>query len=81
VPGDIWGYRNIDMRLRKDITGGRALRRVGVTADLFNVFNFNNLGCWEGFIPPTPDVNANFGNANCVASDARRLQLGLVLDF
>ena len=81
VPGDIWGYRNIDMRLRKDLAGGGSLRRVGITADLFNVFNFTNLGCWEGFIPPTPEVNANFGKANCVSSDARRMQLGVVLDF
>ena len=80
-PGEIWGYRNVDMRLKKDLFSNRSTRRVAITADLFNAFNLINLGCWEGFIPPTPDVNANFGNANCVSSDARRLQLGALIDF
>ncbi len=80
-PGNIWGYRNVDMRLRKDLFAGRGIQRFAVTADLFNAFNFSNLACWEGFIPPPPDVNANFGKASCVASDARRLQLGAVIDF
>ena len=81
IPGDIWGFRNVDMRLRKDLWNSAATYRIGVTADLFNVFNFNNLGCWEGYIPPLPATNGNFGNANCVSSDARRLQAGLVVDF
>jgi Carboxypeptidase regulatory-like domain len=81
VPGEIWGYRNVDMRLKKDLFSNRSSGRIALTADLFNAFNLINLGCWEGFIPPTPDVNANFGNANCVSSDARRLQLGVALDF
>ena len=81
VPGDVWGYRNVDMRLRKDLFRNRSDYRLAVTADLFNAFNFNNLGCWEGFIPPTPEVNANFGKANCVSSDARRFQVGAVVDF
>ncbi len=81
VPGNIWGYRNVDMRLRKDLAGRGMLSRFAVTADLFNAFNFANLACWEGFIPPTPEVNANLGKASCVASDARRLQLGAVIEF
>ena len=81
VPGDIWGFRNVDMRLRKDLLGLSRQYRIAVTADLFNAFNFNNLGCWEGFIPTLPATNVNFGNANCVASDARRFQAGLAVDF
>lgn len=80
-PGNVWGYRNVDMRLRKDLFGGRGIQRFAVTADVFNAFNLSNLACWEGFIPPTPEVNKNFGKASCVASDARRLQLGAVVEF
>ena len=81
VPGDIWGFRNVDMRLRKDLLGLSQQYRIAVTADLFNAFNFTNLGCWEGYKPPLPATNANFGNANCVSSDARRFQAGLAVDF
>lgn len=81
VPGNIWGYRNVDMRLRKELTTRSSVGRVAITADVFNVFNFTNLGCWEGFIPALPEVNANFGRANCVTSDARRLQAGIAFNF
>ncbi|MEO7521586.1 MAG: carboxypeptidase regulatory-like domain-containing protein [Gemmatimonas sp.] len=74
-----FGYRNIDMRLRKDIPLPSG--RLGVVADLFNAFNYQNLGCFNGFIPTLPNVNANFGRAGCVVSDPRRIQLGLVYDF
>ena len=80
-PGKIWGYRNVDMRLRKEVFANGVLRRVALTADLFNAFNFTNLACWEGFIPPKPEVNANFGKASCVASDARRSQVGVLFEF
>ncbi len=80
-PGDVWGYRNVDMRLRKDLFTSRSVNRIGVTAELFNAFNFDNLGCWDGYIPPLPNTNPNFGRANCVSADARRFQAGLTLDF
>lgn len=81
LPGDIWGFRNVDMRLRKDLIGLSRQYRFAITADLFNAFNFTNLGCWEGYIATLPATNANFGNANCVSSDARRFQAGLAVDF
>ncbi len=68
VPG-AWGYRNLDLRLRKDFpafSGGR----VGVTADLFNAFNYQNFGCTNGGVTP-----------NCVVSDPRRLQIGAEYTF
>ena len=80
VPGDIWGFRNVDMRLRKELLGASQYR-FAITADVFNAFNFANLGCWEGYKPPAPATNANFGNANCVVSDARRFQAGIAVDF
>jgi len=81
VPGDIWGFRNVDMRLRKELLNRSSQYRVAITGDLFNAFNFANLACWEGYRPPLPATNPNFGNANCVASDARRFQAGLAVDF
>ena len=81
VPGNIWGFRNVDMRLRKDLVTLSSQYRLAITGDLFNAFNFNNLGCWEGYIPPLPATNANLGRANCVVSDARRFQAGLSVDF
>src|SRR5207237_4672686 len=64
-----WVYRNLDVRLRKDFTsfsGGS----FGVTADLFNAFNYQNYGCTYGSTTP-----------NCVVSDPRRLQIGAEYNF
>ncbi len=76
---DAFGYRNIDMRLRKDIPLPNG--RLGIVADVFNVFNYQNLGCFEGFIPTLPNTNDNLGRAFCTVSDSRRAQVGLVYDF
>jgi len=64
-----WAYRNVDLRLRKDFpafSGGS----LGVTADLFNAFNYQNYGCTYGGTTP-----------NCVVSDPRRLQVGAEYNF
>jgi hypothetical protein len=44
-----------------------------VAAELFNAFNYQNLGCYNSVNP----ANENFGTAGCVISDPRRLQIGL----
>jgi hypothetical protein len=69
---DAFAYRMVDLRLRKDFvrTGGN---RLGVSAELFNAFNFDNLGCYSTFNRDDP----NFGRAGCVVSDPQRLQVGL----
>ena len=67
VPGS-WGYRNLDLRLRKDFRVSNG--SVGVTADLFNAFNHQNFGCTNGGVSP-----------NCVVSDPRRLQVGAEYSF
>jgi len=78
-------FSNLDLRLRKDFPsfGGT---RLAVTGDVFNVFNADNLGCFEEtvtFVGPggVPDPNENFGNATCVVGDPRRFQLGFQYDF
>jgi outer membrane receptor protein involved in Fe transport len=76
VPGGVFPYRNVDLRLRKDFPNiGRT--RLGVTVDMFNAFNRANLGCWETGNPTA----ANFGTSSCVISDARRFQFGLEYGF
>ena len=74
-------YKRVDLRLRKDFPnfGGATL---GVTADVFNVFNFQNLGCYNTqIITGSNEPDPGFGLANCIVSDPRKLQLGMQLDF
>jgi len=67
-PGS-WAYRNVDLRVRKDFPGFSG-GSFGVTADLFNAFNYQNFGCTYGGVTP-----------NCVVSDPRRLQVGAEYNF
>jgi outer membrane receptor for ferrienterochelin and colicin len=75
VPGT-FPYQNLDLRLRKDfVNTGKA--SFGVTMDIFNALNHDNLGCYN-----TGNRNdANFGTAGCVVSDARRFQFGVESNF
>ena len=76
VPGT-FPYQNLNLRLRKDFLNLGTANSVGVTVDLFNALNHNNLGCYD-----TGDrANPNFGHAGCVVTDARRVQLGAQVDF
>lgn len=70
-------YKMLDVRLRKDFPafGGT---RLGVTLDVFNVFNTQNLGNFESF---NPADTANFGKARGTISDPRRVQIGMEYDF
>lgn len=70
IVGNFWRYRNLDIRLRKDFPSMRGTA-LGVTLDVFNVFNYNNYG---GYNLPS-------GVPNGVLSDPRRLQLGAELNF
>jgi hypothetical protein len=72
-----FAYRNVDLRLRKDFARLRGMA-AGVTLDAFNVFNFQNLGCYSS---QTVTTDGNFGKAGCVVGDPRRLQLGIEYNF
>jgi hypothetical protein len=79
-----WAYRNVDLRLRKDLPGlGR--QRLGVTVDLFNLLDTQNFGCFNDVAftnqGGTRTANPDFGRPSCVIADARRLQLGAQYDF
>ena len=72
-----FAYRNVDLRLRKDFVRVRGMG-AGVTLDAFNVFNYQNLGCYSN---TANEADANFGKATCVVGDPRRLQLGIEYNF
>jgi hypothetical protein len=68
------------MRLRKDFPSfGNMATRIGLTLDVFNVLNHNNLGCYNTNNPSGSDPA--FGTAGCTVSDARRYQVGAELNF
>ncbi|MGK2962240.1 MAG: TonB-dependent receptor [Gemmatimonadaceae bacterium] len=77
VPGT-FPYRNVDMRLRKDFPRfGRSNMAFGITLDVFNALNRDNLGCYNVGNPS----DDNFGTPTCVVSDARRFQVGAEYNF
>jgi len=73
-------YQSWDFRLQKDFLVAR-LVSVGVSGEVFNATNHDNFGCFEGFIPPPPAVNARLGDPNCVTTPGRRFQFGLNVAF
>ena len=76
-----WAYNVTDLRLAKFFppVGGT---RIGLTADLFNAFNVVNYGGFEGFIPRAGNPpNTRFGIPNGLATDGRRFQLGVQVDW
>jgi Carboxypeptidase regulatory-like domain/TonB-dependent Receptor Plug Domain/TonB dependent receptor len=69
-------YRNVDLHLRKDFFK-LSRNRVGVTADLYNALNHQNLGGYSSDLAGRP----NYGRPTVTISDPRRLQIGAEFDF
>jgi hypothetical protein len=80
--------KDVDLRFAKSFLQLRG-NTVSVTASMFNVFNTQNLGCFDGTVatptnPPEIGVtqpNAHYGMAGCVLTDPRRVQFGMSYDF
>lgn len=72
-------FNTIDLRLDKEFSIGR--QKVGVTAEGFNVFNHANYKDYNGFIPPLPATNPNYGQPGAVIDPGRRLQFGVTYSF
>ncbi len=73
-------FQTVDLRIEKsiDMPGSH---RVSATAEVFNVFDHENYGCYNSFKPPLPEVNASFGQPDCLVEPGRRLQFGLNYSF
>jgi hypothetical protein len=74
-------YKQVDVRLAKDFTFlDRHNARFFV--EMFNIFNWENVGDYDGFIPPEADPpNMNFGQPRKIIGPTRSLQLGLSYVF
>lgn len=77
---DAWAYRSVDLRLEWDAPAIADRLRLGITAEAFNVFDYENYSGFENFKPRLPAVNSRFGEPNA-AFNARRFQVGLRLSF
>jgi len=76
-----WAFRRVDLRLQKEFSIGRA-GALGVSAEVFNAFNYENFGCYNGFIAPaTGTPNPDFGKPACLIDPPRRLQFGIKYNF
>lgn len=71
---------NVDVKLEKEIPvfGNQ---KVGLQLDILNLFNSTNFGGYNGFIPPTPEVNADFGKPTNLITRPRSIQVGLRYSF
>ncbi len=70
-----WAYRSVDLRLRKDFPAFYGAQ-MGVTLDAFNVFNYENMGCFD-----VGNTDSADHPANCTAGDGRRVALGVEYNF
>ncbi len=70
-----FAFRDLDARLSKSLTLS-GTHRVELRAEGYNLLNFKNYGCFEGYRPST-----KFGDPNCVVTDARYAQLGAQYTF
>ena len=87
---DWWQYRNVDLRLEKTFPTVRG-QRIGVVAEMFNVFNFRNYSAFElnygNYTTTGSTQNPAFGTPRQVITDLtrggapQRFQLGLTYGF
>jgi hypothetical protein len=69
----------VDLRLDKLFRFG-ARQAFELSAQVFNLFNSDNYTGYNQFIPPLPEVNANFGLPTR-EDPKRRLQFGVSYRF
>jgi len=74
-----WAYRRVDIKLRKDFPEIRGTR-LGVSVDVFNVFNYMNFTEYALIIPPAGKT-WSLGRPTQVLSDPRRVQVGVEYNF
>jgi outer membrane receptor protein involved in Fe transport len=78
-PEGTFNYKSVDLRLDKAFrVGGR--QAFEVSAQVFNLFNWDNYTGYQQFIPPLPETNPNFGKPTR-EDPKRRLQFGVAYRF
>lgn len=80
IVSDTWAYRSVDLRLEWQAPPIANTARISLIAEGFNVFDFDNNGCFVNDIPRLPAVNERFGEPTC-QFNTRRLQGGLRVGF
>jgi outer membrane receptor protein involved in Fe transport len=78
-PDGTFNYKSVDLRLDKAFRFGQR-QAIEVSAQVFNLFNWDNFTGYQQFIPPLPEVNANFGQPTR-EDPKRRLQFGVAYRF
>lgn len=78
-----WAYRSVDLRVEWDAPAIADRVHLGILAEAFNLFDFNNYvyADWvSGFRPPPGETNANYGKPTG-EFNTRRFQVGLRVGF
>ena len=78
-PDATFAYKSVDLRLDKVFRIGER-QAVELTAQVFNVFNWDNYTGYNQFIPPLPETNSAFGQPTR-EDPKRRLQFGASYRF
>jgi hypothetical protein len=74
-----FSYRNIDLRVEWSTAIGGGFN-VGLIGEAFNVFNFKNGGCNDGWAGAPGDPNPNFLQPTC-EFNTRKYQIGAKVSF
>jgi outer membrane receptor protein involved in Fe transport len=78
-PEGTFAYKSIDLRLDKQVRFG-ARQAVELSAQVYNLFNWDNYTGYNQFIPPLPEVSTTFGDPNR-EDPKRRFQFGASYRF
>jgi hypothetical protein len=74
-----FAFRTVDLRLEKDFTIGPG--QLGLIAEAFNIFDYENYGCHDEFTGGPNNPNPNFGEPRCLVEPGRRIQFGMRYAF
>lgn len=78
-PEGTFNYKSVDLRLDKQFRVG-ARQAAELSAQVFNLFNWDNYTGYQQFIPPLPEVSQTFGDPTR-QDPKRRFQFGVSYRF
>ncbi|MFA5989618.1 MAG: TonB-dependent receptor [Sphingomonas sp.] len=75
----VFAFCEFNFTLQKEFSvyGGK----LGAAVDIFNAFDNKNFGGFDGFVPPTPEVNTNLGNPSNLITQPRSVQFRVFYRF